>query len=504
MENNLPLGWVETSLSSVVFFQEGPGLRTMQMGLTGIPFLNIRTFNDDETLDKTKCKFVKIGEFNNRYEHFLLNEGDIVVSSSGTLGKAIVIRKEDLPVMLNTSVIRFRTESEKVVTQKYLKYFLKSDLFYKQIQEQKTGMAIDNYGPSHLQTMQILIPPIAEQHRIVEKLDAVMQKVESNKRRLAKIPKLLKRFRQSVLAAAVSGKLTENWRMENPSLESGEAFMSKIKQLRINRYDEACKLAKKENKRKPSNYDNYEVNLRSDYDLFEIPEKWIWVDFRFLMSEDEPFCYGVVQPGGESVDGNYLIRAGDLKNNSVDTSSLRTISKAVDKEYSRSKVKGGEILITVVGAGIGECGIVPNSCAGYNIARAVAKVPIKDFDAKYLLNWLNSSFANKCMKDEAREVARPTLNLEQLRTIPIALPSFEEQKEIVRIIEQLFAFSDKLEIRYTKAKALLDKIPQSILAKAFRGELISQNPNDEPATALLERIKKETHIKVVFFHFCIS
>ncbi len=72
----------------------------------------------------------------------------------------------------------------------------------------------------------------------------------------------------------------------------------------------------------------------------------------------------------------------------------------------------------------------------------------------------------------------------------IPLPPLEEQKEIVKRVEQLFAFADKIETRYTKAKATLDKLPQSILAKAFRGELVPQNPNDEPASVLLERIKK--------------
>jgi len=78
-----------------------------------------------------------------------------------------------------------------------------------------------------------------------------------------------------------------------------------------------------------------------------------------------------------------------------------------------------------------------------------------------------------------------------LKSIPAPILSLEEQKEIVHRVEQLFAFADKIEARYTKAKAMLDKLPQSILAKAFRGELVAQDPNDEPASVLLERIKAE-------------
>lgn len=83
------------------------------------------------------------------------------------------------------------------------------------------------------------------------------------------------------------------------------------------------------------------------------------------------------------------------------------------------------------------------------------------------------------------------LTLKSLSKYPVAIPPIGEQKEIVRIVEQLFAFADKIEVRYTKAKAMMDKLPQSILAKAFRGELVAQDLNDEPASVLLKRIKAE-------------
>jgi type I restriction enzyme S subunit len=416
--------------------------------------------------------------------------GDVFQARMKGTDKDVLIDEKLVGQLFSTGFIQIRPYGE-TYNRKLLYYFLKSDFFLSQKDELATGSTQEALTDNKAAEIEIPLPPLPEQHRIVAKLDALMQKVESNKQCLEKIPVILKRFRQSVLAAAVSGRLTEDWREKYNEVESGKVLILRIKEKRIKRYDEACKVAKKEGKRKPSNFDNYDVNLRNDFELFEIPNSWRWVDFRFVMTEDEPFCYGVVQPGSESNDGNYLIRAGDIKNNTVDTSSLRTISKTVDKKYSRSKVNGGELLITVVGAGIGECCIIPNKCKGYNIARAVAKVPIKDFNTKFVLYWLNNSIANKWMKTEAREVARPTLNLEQLKTIPLPVSSIEEQKEIVRRVEQLFDFADKIEARYTKARAMLDKLPQSILAKAFRGELVAQDPNDEPAERLLERIKSK-------------
>ncbi|QTF58900.1 restriction endonuclease subunit S [Stutzerimonas frequens] len=175
----------------------------------------------------------------------------------------------------------------------------------------------------------------------------------------------------------------------------------------------------------------------------------------------------------------------------VDTSQLRKISVNTHNEYRRSQVKGGEILITVVGAGIGEAAIIPPECAGFNIARAVAKLPIREISAKYVYLWLSTNLALSWMKGSSREVARPTLNLEQLRALPVPIPACGEQTEIVRRVEQLFAFADQLEARVKAAQIRIDRLTQSILAKAFRGELVPQDPNDEPASVLLERIKAQ-------------
>lgn len=437
MENSLPTNWTEALLSDIVFFQEGPGLRTFQMGESGMPFLNIRTFNDDETLDKSKCKFVKLDQFENKYEHFLLNEGDIVVSSSGTLGKAIVIRKMDLPVMLNTSVIRFRVLSEQIMAQTFLKYFLKSDYFYQQIQEQKTGMAIDNYGPSHLQLMRIVIPPLAEQHRIVAKLDAVMQKVEANKQRLDKIPKLLKRFRQSVLAAAVSGKLTEEWRVKNG-----------------------------------------------------VVEQWGEVTLNSLCDQERGISYGVIKLGDTVINGVPCLRTSDVRPLHINTNSVKKISKSISNNYKRTILQGNEVLVNVRGT-LGGVAVVPKSMIGWNVSREIAIVPLaSNVSARFIAFHIASPECQNWLSEVAKGVAYTGINLEDLRDLPIKLPRSNEQIEIVKKVDQLFSFAETLEARYIKATSMLGKLPQSILAKAFRGELVAQDPKDEPASLLIERVKK--------------
>ncbi|WP_247655417.1 restriction endonuclease subunit S [Stutzerimonas frequens] len=334
----------------------------------------------------------------------------------------------------------------------------------------KDGTTVQSIDSEKLEAFPFPLPPATEQTRIAAKLDELLAQVDTLKARIDGIPALLKRFRQSVLTAAVSGQLTEEWRGMNPKQRAEQAI-------------NALKAARpaKEQAHTPVFFE----------ELPRIPESWEWASLGFLVSPDDVLCYGVVQPGPDDPDGVYLIRAGDINSGCVDTSQLRKISVNTHNEYRRSQVKGGEILITVVGAGIGEAAIIPPECAGFNIARAVAKLPIREISAKYVYLWLSTNLALSWMKGSSREVARPTLNLEQLRALPVPIPACGEQTEIVRRVEQLFAFADQLEARVKAAQIRIDRLTQSILAKAFRGELVPQDPNDEPASVLLERIKAQ-------------
>ncbi len=155
IKDGVPEEWEKKLFSDVVEFKEGPGLRNYQYREQGIPFLNIRTFSDDE-IDMSKTKCIDETEVTSKYEHFLLDEDDHVVSSSGTLGRVVTIRKCHLPVMLNTSLIRMRPKGE--MRKWFLKAYLKYGDFIDQATAMATGAAQLNYGPSHLKVMSILAP----------------------------------------------------------------------------------------------------------------------------------------------------------------------------------------------------------------------------------------------------------------------------------------------------------------------------------------------------------
>jgi type I restriction enzyme S subunit len=175
------------------------------------------------------------------------------------------------------------------------------------------------------------------------------------------------------------------------------------------------------------------------------------------------------------------------------------VTRDIDASYARSRLRGGEVLVTVVGANVGVAAIAPPSTRGFNIARAVAKLPIREVEGRYVLLWLQSSLAYRWMFGDTREVARPTLNIEQLESLPVPLPPLEEQAEIVRQVESLFALAGNIERRVQAATARASHLPQAILSNAFSGELVpteadlarAEGRMYETAEELLARVRGE-------------
>jgi type I restriction enzyme S subunit len=166
-------------LKDYVYFQEGPGIRNSQNTSEGVRFLNIRCFIDGR-LDTESMKRISEAEAFGKYKHFLLDSGDYVVSSSGTLGRVAEVYPEDLPVMLNTSTIRFRSLDESKLDRLYLRYFLESEVFQQQVRLLATGSVQLNYGPSHLARVEMPLPNIEAQRAIGKFLDELTRKIRLN------------------------------------------------------------------------------------------------------------------------------------------------------------------------------------------------------------------------------------------------------------------------------------------------------------------------------------
>ncbi len=195
----LPEGWEIVNLPEIVFFQEGPGVRKHQFTKEGIKLINVGNLaNNELVLDNTETCISK-EEATTKYKHFLVDEGDLIIASSGIkvdyFHKKIAFAKiEHLPLCMNTSTIRFKAVNKNKISMKFFRYFLMTRFFTKQVRFHITGSAQLNFGPSHLEKMKVILPPLEIQNKIVY----ILEKAEETKRLRAQADELTDRLLQSV------------------------------------------------------------------------------------------------------------------------------------------------------------------------------------------------------------------------------------------------------------------------------------------------------------------
>ena len=187
----------EVKIPEMLFFQEGPGVRNTQYTSSGVKLLNVANLVDGKVDLSTSYRYISEDEAYGKYRHFLCDEGDFIVASSGIKVDYIdkkmgFISREMLPLCMNTSTIRFKVLDGSKLNIKYFMYFLKSTAFKKQLAKQITGSAQLNYGPSHLKQMTFPLIDIKIQNDLVQKLDSVMRIIDQKNASLKKLDELVK------------------------------------------------------------------------------------------------------------------------------------------------------------------------------------------------------------------------------------------------------------------------------------------------------------------------
>ena len=168
-------------VEDVAFFQEGPGILSSQYTKEGYPIINVGNVRDG-SLDLSKTKFVSEEMANGKWAHFRVEAEDILFTTSGTIGRVARVKKKDLPLLMNTSVVIFRPLDQKQLDSNYLYYILQSALFVDELLKMKTGMAQFNVGPSHIKQLKIPVPSLKVQKQMVEEMKKEEEIIEANKR----------------------------------------------------------------------------------------------------------------------------------------------------------------------------------------------------------------------------------------------------------------------------------------------------------------------------------
>lgn len=353
------------------------------------------------------------------------------------------------------------------IDSRFLYYHLK---FYwkKRNEEKQYGSATNYIKMGNFKEYVVAFPPLPEQKRIVEKLDEVLAQVDTIKARLDGIPDLLKRFRQSVLASAVSGKLTEEWR-ENHSTGVNISELEDTKKELI---------------------ETKEVKKDLDFEIanttFDIPTQWVFLKLKSLAYK---ITDGEHKTPRREESGRFLLSARNVRDGYL---CLENVDYVGEEEYQKLRKRcdpnKGDILISCSGS-VGRVSLVDQDDS-YVMVRSAALVKVlkKYVHNKFLMYVLQSPMLQKRIDESSKSTAQSNLFLGPIKDLEIPTPALIEQKEIVRLVDQYFAFADTIEAQVKKAQARVDNLTQSILAKAFRGELVPQNDDDEPAEVLLERI----------------
>ena len=200
----IPLNWHSVDFKDYVFYQEGPGLRKWQFTLEGMKVINVTNITQNG-LDITNTqRHITLEEYEQKYKHFSIDEGDIVIASSGnSWGKSAKVSREHLPLLLNTSVIRFKTLDSNILNLEYLWHFVNSTLFLKQIEFLITGSAQPNFGPYHLGKIKLLLPSLTEQQKIAEILSTVDEHIENTEQLIEKTKELKKGLMQQLLTKGI-------------------------------------------------------------------------------------------------------------------------------------------------------------------------------------------------------------------------------------------------------------------------------------------------------------
>ncbi|HGG5848028.1 TPA: restriction endonuclease subunit S, partial [Salmonella enterica subsp. enterica serovar Havana] len=391
----------------------------------------------DNKVDWNSVPFCKIED--NQKNKYLLCNGDLVFARTGaTVGKSFLINEDISNIVFASYLIRVRCN--KKINSHYLSYFFRSPTYWSQITEFSAGIGQPNVNGSKLKKLNLPLTSVYEQKIIAEKLDTLLAQVDSTKARLEQIPQILKRFRQAVLGAAVSGTLTNAWRK----------------------------------------------NEEYQYNSLELGTLAKFIDYRGKTPT-------------KTENGIPLITAKNIRQGYITQEPREYISEAdYEKWMTRGIPNIGDVLITTE-APMGYIANI-NIEGKFALAQRTICLQFKDpINSFFASIYMQSSIFQQQLNDNATGSTVKGIKASLLKKIKITFPPLPEQQEIVRRVEQLFAYADTIEKQVNNALTRVNSLTQSILAKAFRGELTAQwraeNPSlisgENSAAALLEKIKAE-------------
>ncbi len=497
-ENGLPKGWVECSIGQVT-------LPVSKIDPKEEPDREI-DYIDIASIDNTrqvigKVKQYKLKDAPSRARQ-IVRSGDVLFATVRPYLRNIASVPKDYGQQIASTGFSVLRPAEGICPA-FLFYKAISRDFVNALAGMQYGVSYPAVKDEQVRNQLLWLPPLREQHRIVAKIEGLFSALDKGIESLKTAQAQLKVYRQAVLKHAFEGKLTAQWREENKDkLEKPEQLLARIKQERAARYERQLKEWKAAVKeweasgksgKKPQRLKKLPKVTGLAHDvtakLPPLPKSWIWEKLGWMTCRVE---YGTAAKSATT--GRVpVLRMGNIQNAKFDWADL--VYTSGDKEIAQYRLHDGDVLFNrtnspeLVGKTAIYKGERPAVFAGYlirvNHIRAVV-------DAQYLNLFLNSHVARQHGNSVKTDgVNQSNINGAKLSDYPFPYCSIKEQCEIASILEKTFSLLDETEANIVQELQKADALRQSILKKAFSGQLVAQDPRDEPASVLLDRIRAE-------------
>jgi type I restriction enzyme, S subunit len=427
--NALPESWLHTKLGSVIEY--GDTAKAEPSEIDGESWLL-----ELEDIEKDTSRLLTRISFNERQSKSTKNRfesGDVLYGKLRPYLNKVMIA--DNLGYCTTEIIPLKAGQH--LDNRYLFYWLKHPMFLDYVEAESHGLNMPRLGTDTGRAAPFILAPLNEQKRIADKLDAVLARVDACRDRLDRIPAILKRFRQSVLTSAADRSL----------IHDTEEFCASWKKKPLDQVAEFIS-------------------------GFAFKSEWF------------------------SSKGDFqVLKIANVKNGFIDIAAAPSfISQTIANQFAKFKAISEDILISMTGTkykkDYGYVGLfLFQKDAFVNQRVGIIRANRNEVLPKYLAIYLQSNdFRDQFFDGETGQVNQGNVGAGHIKSCLIAYPDIQTQTEIVRRVGSLFAYADRLEARYTAARAQVEKLTPSLLTKAFRGELVPQDPNDEPASELLELI----------------
>lgn len=433
----LPKDWKAIPLGEVCKLKNGFAFKSSHYKTEGVPVIRISDIKDGLIVPRNT---VRVSE-NKAYDDYIINTEDILVAMSGaTTGKFGIFKTNEIAYQ-NQRVGKFNILNKELLDNNFLLHQLHS--LKRQIEKDAYGGAQPNISSKKIEEMEIVLPPLSTQQAIVSKIEELFSELDNGIANLKTAQQQLKTYRQSVLKWAFEGRFT------SPS-PKGEGW-GEVKEG-------------------------------------ELPKGWNYVRLGDLV--DNPKQDLVDGPFGSNLKSEEYVESGipvfkiqNIKANVFRDKNMCYVTKEKAEQLKRHSFKAGDLIITKLGEPLGLCCAVPEKYEfGIIVADLMRIRPSKQkVDTTFLRLAINSVIVQNQFKKITKGTTRARVNLTIVRDITIPLGSLQEQQKIVQEIESRLSVADKMEESINQSLQQAEALRQSILKKAFSGELLPSSPTLLPA-----------------------